>query len=263
MFHFSALVYPDSANSPRKGPWNNKQPQHGDWTDHSKRSCDCITVSPFLVPQMLYCSCPHLGHLGIHEQQGCTGSECPGALCLGRQVLTSACSHTPRKVEQGNQVIAEMGCSFAICRRVCVSLTCWVSGRCPRHWEYWKVLSYWVMKDKENFAGRWRLQSGLACTQLQLQTSVGLVLTSFCIAEMFVCTETFAKTIAEMWSCAKLCNTEMEQAGPLPFPTVACTWRRSKVGDVLVFSTVAVLWISPLCSNVQEHRTDLAGVSMS
>lgn len=35
----------------------------------------------------------------------------------------------------------------------------------------------WVMKDKEDSAGRWCLQSslqGLACTQLQLQTSVSL-----------------------------------------------------------------------------------------
>lgn len=117
------------------------------------------------------------------------------------------------------------------------------------------------MKGKENFAGRWCLQPGLAGTPLQLQTSVGLVLPGFCIAEMFVCIETFVETIAEVWSCAKLCNTEMEQAGAFPFPTMAWAWRRSKVGDVIVFSTV--LWINPLCSNAQEHRTDLAGVSMS
>lgn len=122
---------------------------------------------------------------------------------------------------------------------------------------------YSVMKGKENFAGRWRLQSGLSCTQLQLQTSVGLVLPGFFIADMFVCIETFVETIAEMWSCAKLCNIEMKQAGAFPFPTMAWAWRRSKVGDVTVFSTVAVLWINPLCSNAQEPRTDLAGVSMS
>lgn len=34
------------------------------------------------------------------------------------------------------------------------------------------------------------------------------------------CPEIFVEIIAEMWSCAKLCNTEMEQAGAFPFPTM-------------------------------------------
>lgn len=61
---------------------NNEQPQRRDWSEHCKRSCDCIAVSPLLVPQMFHWSCPHLGCLGMHRQQGCTRVGCPGACPL-------------------------------------------------------------------------------------------------------------------------------------------------------------------------------------
>lgn len=67
-----------------------------------------------------------------------------------------------------------------------------------------------VMKDEEDSAGRWCLQSslqGLARTRLQLPTGVGLVLPRHRIAGIFVFSKTFVETIAEMWLCAKLWNT--------------------------------------------------------
>lgn len=152
MPNFPALVCPGLANSPRKGPslalfvmliMNNHSTETGVSTARG------AVIALLRHPSVCHrCFTDLVLFGGVWE---CTGSrDAPGvsvqvpALCLGRQELTSASSHTQGgqgKVEQGNQVTAERGCSFAICRRVCGSLTCWVNGRCPRHWEYWKVLS--------------------------------------------------------------------------------------------------------------------------
>lgn len=96
-----------------------------------------------MVPHIPYWSCPHLGHLEMRGQQGCLGGGCPGSCPPFREAGTDRCQlpHARRKVDQGNQVTAEMGCSFAICRRVWESLTCRVGGRCPRRWEYWRLSS--------------------------------------------------------------------------------------------------------------------------
>lgn len=50
----------------------------------------------------------------------CVGGGCPGSCPPFREAGTDHCQlpHARRKVDQGNQVTAEMGCSFAICRRV-------------------------------------------------------------------------------------------------------------------------------------------------
>lgn len=234
---------------------NNKQPQRGDWSDHTKRSL---------------CHRCYTGLVLIWDIRECTGrgaglywrwvsSACP----LPWEAGTDHCqlSHSSRG-GAGKSGHSREGLQF--CR---LQKSLWEFDLLGQ-WQVSKPLGILesfvpIVRGKESFAGRWRFQSGLTCAQLQLQASVGLVLPRFCTAEMFVCTETFVETIDEMWSCAKLCNTEMEQAGAFPIPTMASAWRRSKVGDATVFSTVAVLWINPLCSSVQEHRTDLAGVSMS
>lgn len=237
MLCFSALVYPDLANSPRQGPWNNKQPQT------EVTAARGAVVASLCHPSLCHrCFTGLVLNWDIWEFMG--SRAVPGVSVQVPSALGDRCwpvSALTLLARWSREIRSQQrrGCSFAICRRVCVSLKCWVSGRCPRHWEYWRVLSYWVMKGKGNFAGRWCLHSGLAGTQLQLQTSVGLVLPRFCMAEMSVCVETFAKTISEMWSCAKPCNTEMEQGGAFPFPTKACARRRSKVGDVRVL----ILWL--------------------
>lgn len=149
MLHFSALVYSDLANSPTKRPSlavlvmliiNNHSMETGVTTARG------AVIASLCHPSL--CHRCFTGLILIWDIWECTdGRAVPGvsvqgpALYLGRQVLTSACSHTPCKVQQGNQVTAERGCTFAICRRVCVSLTRWVSGRCPRHWEYWRASS--------------------------------------------------------------------------------------------------------------------------
>lgn len=68
------------------------------------------------------------------ETHSCLGGRCTGASPPLRDAGSDQCQHpcTHHKVDQGNQVTAEMGCSFTICRRrVWESLTWQVPKALP------------------------------------------------------------------------------------------------------------------------------------
>lgn len=101
------------------------------------------------------------------------------------------------KMDQGNEVTAETGCSSAICRRVCESPARRVGGRCPRHKDYWMLLSLLVRKDKEDFAGRWCLRCGLQHLHPCTAANPAFVLLRYHMAGIFTL-ETFVELMAEM-----------------------------------------------------------------
>lgn len=206
MLHFSALVCPGLATSPGDRPslallvmliLNNRSKETGGTTVRGVATAALASSRhllprrwPLIVSQIPYWSCPHLGHSEMPRQQGCLGGGFPGACPPPWEAGTGRCQlpRARRKVDQGNQVTAEMGCSFAICRKVWESLTCQVRGRCPRRWEYHRLLSLlgyegqgglcWQMVSPVQSAGS-RLHPATAANQCQSLCSPNILFLAY------------------------------------------------------------------------------------